>query len=72
MIGIRAVLDKKNEKNYTFFIKYTMKETIKNEKKDPHNSKSVFYSMIVIYLIEKYNIYFIGNSDEDKFILIQR
>lgn len=67
-IGVKAILDKKSEKNFTFFIKYTQKEGLKKELVDELNAKSVFYKILVIYLLEKFNMFFVGNSENEKFV----
>lgn len=39
---MKANLDKKTEKNYTFYIKYMIKESLKKDKKDYEKARDLF------------------------------
>ncbi|KRX10630.1 hypothetical protein PPERSA_05450 [Pseudocohnilembus persalinus] len=70
LIGVKANLDKRSEKNFTYFIKYTAKESLKKQKEDKLLAVENFHKILTLYLLDKKNIFFIGNVEDEKFLYL--
>lgn len=65
MIGTKLILDKKKEKNFVLNLKNILREGIQ---KDKYDIQMQFIRLFTYYLVDKYNIFMVGNSDEKGFI----
>lgn len=61
ILGVRAVLDKKIEKNLLINVKYFYRDLIKKDKLD---ANLTFVRTIIYILIDKFTLLLIGNLDE--------
>lgn len=61
-------MDKKTEKNFIYYIIHTTKEAIKKDKGDV---KMTFERILILHLIERHNLFFIGNPEDTKYTIQQ-
>lgn len=66
MIGIKVSLDKKAEKNFVTNLKNMLRTGII---KDKYDIQMQFIRLISYYLIDKFNIFLPGNSDDVPFLI---
>ena len=60
IISVKVVLDKKNEKNFSYLVKYNIKEAMKKDNEQKNN----FFRLAKYILIDKHNLHFVGNYDD--------
>ncbi len=64
-IQVKAMLDKKSERNFFTSFKFLIKDTLK---RDLINYEQNLCRIISFYLMEKAGVFFIGNTDEENFL----